>query len=500
VDSGARTLALLSLLPTPLLVLGSAHELYLRNQLELEGYVSVLRPFWLGAIAAVAAGLVLAALRTRRWARAGWWAYQVAGAGFLLYSLLRALPWGDHLAAWVLDRLATSAVLVLVSLAAVARLTRLDPAVALKPLAAFAVLLAAQEAWRLGTRHEPPARGGTAATASPVLGGADADRPNVYQLVLDAYQPDHFDQAWPRGAPLDGFVYFREARSLYPATAPSMASLFTSRRQVAGPRHLQDALASPDALPRRLREAGYRTVAYVPGNVYPNPLEGFDAVVWHATGLAPEQARAMYRWLFPRLWAAVILPADLGDRLARAKGFGLSPEDLRQMRTLRASTPTQPLTTLSSFDRYLDQEAALPARGRYTLLHLLIPHDPFVLTEDCAFEPSRTNALSQSRCAALALQRFLRRLDELGRLRDSIVLVHSDHGAWSRERLDENTPALLLLKPAGASGVVVRRSEAASLLDVTPTLLAMVGVAASPRHEGRDLLGQGREARVGLDQ
>jgi hypothetical protein len=488
VDSRGLAVAVLSVLPTPLLVLGSAHELYLRNQRELDGFVSVLRPFWMGAFATTAVGLVLTALRARRWARIGLWAYHAGGAAFLVYSVLRALAWGDHLAAWTLDRTATVVILLLVYLAAVAWLARHDSAVAMKPLAAFAVLLLAQEAWRMGSRLATVGAAEDVARPVPALAGTDPSLPNVYHLVLDAFQPDHFDEAWPKDAPLDGFVYFRAARSLFPATAPSMASLFTSRTDVKGPRFLQDALASPDSLPRRLRAAGYRSVAYLPPNIYPDPLEGFDGVVWHTVRLPPEQTGALHRWLFPRLWLAVTLPADLVDRLSRASLLGLPPDELRQMRSLKGSTLTQPITTLHSFERYLDQEASLPARGRYTLVHLLVPHNPFVLTAECAFSPARTDVMTQSRCAALLARRFLARLDGLGRLRDSIVLIHSDHGDWAGGPIDAGQPALFLLKRGRASGSMARRSEPVTLVDVTPTLLSVLGLPGSPAYQGRGLL------------
>jgi hypothetical protein len=478
-------------LPTPLLVLGSAHELFLRNQHELDGFVGVLRPFWLAAGLAAAVGFVLTRLQGRRWGRAALWAYHAVGGTFLVYSVLRALPWGDHIAAWTLDRTASVLILLLVSGVVVARSARHDPAIALKPLAAFAVVLLAHEAWRMGTRLAPAPTAETAPEPAPAPTGTDPSLPNIYHLVLDGFQPDHFDDAWPRDAPLDGFVYFREARSLFPATAPSMASLFTSRRDVRGPRFLQDALADPQSLPSRLRAAGYRTVAYLPPNIYPEPIGGFDGIVWHTVRLPPEQTGALHRWLFPRLWLAVALPADLVDRFSGAATLGLPPDELRQMRSLKGSTLTQPVSTLLSFERYLDHEAALPARGRYTLVHLLVPHNPYVLAADCTFSPARTDVLTQSRCAALVLRRFLGRLEALGRLRDSIVLVHSDHGDWTGGPLQAGQPALLLLKPERASGAAVRRSEPASLLDVAPTLLAAVGLPGGPAYEGRTLLGGG---------
>ena len=57
-------------------------------------------------------------------------------------------------------------------------------------------------------------------------------------------------------------------------------------------------------------------------------------------------------------------------------------------------TTAAPLTMAAA----IDQEADLPATGRYTLLHLLVPHVPFVLDADCRTR-AVTEPVEQSACA-----------------------------------------------------------------------------------------------------
>ena len=57
----------LSVWPTPLLVLGSAHELFLRNQKGLDGVLADLMPFWLVSIGAVACAWMLALVSSKPW-------------------------------------------------------------------------------------------------------------------------------------------------------------------------------------------------------------------------------------------------------------------------------------------------------------------------------------------------------------------------------------------------------------------------------------------------
>ncbi|MET0552304.1 MAG: hypothetical protein ABW221_04660 [Vicinamibacteria bacterium] len=486
-----RSTLLLAVLPTPLLVLASAHELYLRNQRELDGAVSVLVPFWLAAAALAALGAVLTALARRPWARVALVAYHAAGGTFLVYSLLRASSWGGHLAAWVFDQTAGALLVLAVYGAAVALFARRDPRAIARPLALFAAVLLAQEAFRLGSRLAP-APGIAEPAAAPDLGATDPRLPNVYHLVLDAFQPDIFDLVWPHDAPLDGFVYFRGARALYGATVPSMSSTFLSLR-APRPNAMAEALASPDSLPARLRTAGYRTVAYLPPSVYPDQSRAWDAVVWHEATLPPGAAAELHRSLFARLWLATTLPTGPVDRLLGRNIFGLAADDMRDLRNQRLSTLTQPIVTLLSFERFLRDEPQLPAAGRYTLVHLLVPHNPFVLTADCSQREVRrgTDVLAQSGCAALVMRRFLDRLRGLERMEGSVVVVQSDHGSYvrfeSRASQQENS-ALWLLKTPGAGGPLVRRAEEVSLLDLTPTLLQVLGLPLRPSYEGRPLL------------
>ena len=93
----------LALLLPPVVVLGAAHELYLRNQGELDRTVSVLHPFWAAAAAAVLAAALVRRAGARAPFRVALWAYYLGGLAFALWSFLRALPLADHLARWTLD-------------------------------------------------------------------------------------------------------------------------------------------------------------------------------------------------------------------------------------------------------------------------------------------------------------------------------------------------------------------------------------------------------------
>ncbi len=138
----------------------------------------------------------------------------------------------------------------------------------------------------------------------------------------------------------------------------------------------------------------------------------------------------------------------------------------------------------------MKEEERLPASGRYSFTHLLMPHPPYVLRPDCSYEPSgaKTDMLAQTQCTMELLFDFLGVLQTLGRFEDSLILVHGDHGGHYRMRdgklidyRSRSLRSLLLVKPVGRGQedrfeVSPRKS---SLLDIAPTILDCVGIDVS---------------------
>lgn len=267
---------------------------------------------------------------------------------------------------------------------------------------------------------------------------------------------DLFDAAWPQGAPLQGFVYFTKARSLFDATVPSMASVFTSRARTPHP-PLENALAAPDSIPALLRKAGYRTLAYLPPGVLSAATPRVRRGRLARSEAARPEAVVLHRSLFARLWFATLLPSGIIDRLEGRNAFGFAADDMRSLRHQKMSVLTQPVTSLLSFDRYLEHEALLPASGRYTLIHLLLPHNPVLpYTAPIGDIRAGTDAPHSRAARLMCCWWFLEHLDRLGRLRGSTVLVQSDHGSSVRllngalVSTTGDDSALLLIKPRDA--------------------------------------------------
>jgi hypothetical protein len=473
-------------------VLASAHELFLRNQDDLDRTVSVLYPFWGAAAAAVLAASLLQRASRYGPARVLLAVYYSAGFGFVAWSFLRAIPASAHLARWILDTGAGSALFAAAWAVATFALVRRVPHRALEPLlAVLAALLLGREAFafaaRLDREPAPPPRD----VAAELGRGGPPDRPNVYHLLLDALPDDVFDAARPAGreSGLDGFVRFR-ARAPMRSTQAVLPTILTGRRMAGdSASQVREALLGEASLLRAVRAEGYRTLGFVPRFLYGDHREAFDVAVVHGENLEEPDLPALHAAVFLRLWTFGVLPRALGERLAAGRVLGFETAFFQMAGIERLSTYAQPLVSRLSFEELLALEPRLPPRGRYTYVHLLLPHNPYVLLSDCSrSEAGPTDLLEQTRCSLLLLARLVETLRRLDRLDGSVLLVHGDHGSGEVLRDGRLVPdedawlrTLVLVKPVGASGAGPREArERADLVDIAPTVLALVGIDPPP--------------------
>jgi arylsulfatase A-like enzyme len=103
--------------------------------------------------------------------------------------------------------------------------------------------------------------------------------------------------------------------------------------------------------------------------------------------------------------------------------------------------------------------------------------------------------------------RLMDKLQELGRLKDTAILVFGDHGEGLGEYLSPNGDRhvghihylyecymrvpLLLYRPGGEAGLV--RNEPVTLLDIGPTITQMMGFKTPSFYQGRSLLASPRK-------
>ena len=505
----------LALVPTPLLLFVSpALRLYVGNQEELYYQSSVLGPFLLLALFTAVVGALMWALSGTpllRMSRYVTWGYLLFAPFLLAYRVLGSaaseLPALVGLAVgWSIE---SAAGLVLWCLgwvvASVVSARRFSPSSIAKLMAAFGLVLLAGDALTFATALTTmprPTAGSKTALNDVSVPERVATGVNVYHIVLDAFQTDVLEilRTPELDKELGGFTYFSNNRAIYHSTVMSLSSTFTSHRYLYDKPRADYIEASFRDLSTitRFANAGYWTLAVVPGS---DPLEthedGFRDVFHHVNNF--ERSSAANATAFRNLWMVANIPPVVLEGIA-ARGW-LSERtqgELRRTRAGRALSDSAPVASAMSFRELIDGEEGLGNAGRYTFVHLMIPHSPYVLREDCSYREWQRaeNPLAQTKCTLGLLAEFLGELDRLGRFEDSLILVHGDHGAPFRTHGNRlvrtrarslSTP--LLIKPPGTprSRNLVVCDVDSTLLDVAPTVLDFAGLASGDSFEGSSL-------------
>jgi arylsulfatase A-like enzyme len=325
----------------------------------------------------------------------------------------------------------------------------------------------------------------------------ESPKPNVVVVVLDTFRADRLavyggrrgltpflDELAARGA------VFERAYAASSWTSPSIASLLTSRvplQHAVG--DFDSALGDSEVtLAETLRPLGYDTAGFSA-----NPLltaergyaQGFDT--WNAYR-AGEKGLAKIRGAHLRSEVRAWLDARASPEVEQPVLLYLHFMDNHS-----SYNPPAPLRSLFAPGLESGEIAALNAR-----LHDRRAPDRFSsFTEE---EVAQLRALYDGESVALdtQLRLLFKDLEARGLLDDSFAVVTADHGEEFREHglmvhgnslfeASVRVP-LLLIGPGIEPGL--RVAEPVSLVDVAPTLLALLGRPPPPSFEGRSLLPQ----------
>ena len=297
---------------------------------------------------------------------------------------------------------------------------------------------------------------------------------------------------------LDGFTYYSRNTSIYHSTTMSMTSVLLGRKYAYDRTRLDyvsQAFSARTSLLYWLKTKGYKTLGVVPGQ---RTQEGRDpagtqrdsSLLGYVVNFDDQIKRDLFdlsTTAFRNLWLYSTLPGPIRDEVSDRGWFtGLDREDLRLLGNRRLLPRSAQVLSHLGFETFLREEDKLSSGGRYTYIHLLIPHWPFNLRADCSFQAGdvKTSPVEQSKCGMALVSQFVTTLKKLGRFQDSLILIHGDHGGFFRTRNGSLTPydrsrslrALLLVKPFGvaATGGMLQSDTETTLLDVKPGLMNAV--------------------------
>jgi hypothetical protein len=145
---------------------------------------------------------------------------------------------------------------------------------------------------------------------------------------------------------------------------------------------------------------------------------------------------------------------------------------------------------------YISRVRVTPDRPSYKFLHLVTPHAPLVSNEDCSFTGkelsySMETFSNQTRCTLQTTVGLLRKLKQEGVYRQSLVMIHGDHGGGvafemrgkdglptdSMRALNHmwgNPLPVLMVKPPDAEGPLRVSDKQVSLTDIPATVAELL--------------------------
>ncbi|MEW6270168.1 MAG: sulfatase [Thermodesulfobacteriota bacterium] len=302
-------------------------------------------------------------------------------------------------------------------------------------------------------------------------------RRNVVLISLDTLRGDHLDGSLG-GIPLmpelrriaERGTAFESAFSTYPSTSGSHMSMFTglypSVHQVVFATH---TLASTiPTLPEVLAGAGYATVAVTEDAMlaaHAGFMRGFDyyrelkgKTIWETKGQIEETFGTGLRWI---------------EQHPDERFFLF-------LHTYEVHVPYEPPPEYDVFKTWERDGEQVP-------IDATTPK----------FVADRHRYAGEARYTDAVVKRLFERLDELGVLDETIVVVTSDHGdefgehgtiGHAKHAYDEVLHVPLVIVAPGLVPREKRIATPVSLVDLMPTLLSLVHVAPPPRVQGRSLV------------
>lgn len=390
-------------------------------------------------------------------------------------------------------------------------------------IAAFASVLLFQTLGLI-TGLGRPERPANEAKRLQAANAGNAELPPIVHLMLDSYMGldgmnapgTHFGtlRAEQERFYLEqGFQLYPQAYSRHGKTVNSLPEMFSygQGERASQPRNVQFTTAPELPYFVDLDREGYRTSASTPSFV--------DLCVNQPLTLCRNYNRSDLSSLTDSSLSAIDRARIIGLTLIELSKVSAIPALLTynqfgrlagtERRRLFNRTKLYSLTGFAQFDAFTADLATLKA-GEARFIHLLVPHDPFIMDDTCSLLPepqwidehgpasfaARDAAYArQLRCLTNgAIARMLTALDNTEAGRSAIVIIHGDHGSRTIDAVptsdgpDPDERAMTLTHSAffamrvPGEAAAIRRGRAA--LDELIGGFAATGFAAAPEPAG----------------
>jgi hypothetical protein len=273
---------------------------------------------------------------------------------------------------------------------------------------------------------------------------------NVYELILDAFQGEMYQYLISQDMvdEISGFTYFpnfyTNAGRTQWSTALSVRGTLIDDFSRQSP---------PEWMVGAFQDGKFADMFSAGVGLYLYPHYGYycyaSAALCKPTLMRMKSAN--YKIIID-LWFLKLLPLTVQrvldsrsqrvDRAGNRKDWNYGFSITRRVLGVPSVNPKHvPVFSIDNFMEMLDDESQRPPSGQYVFSHMIVPHGPAVLDGSCNYlrsepEPSEQfdRIVQHHECGIRLINLLVKRLRELNRLENSLIIVHSDHGTWAHPK------------------------------------------------------------------
>lgn len=340
---------------------------------------------------------------------------------------------------------------------------------------------------------------------------------NVIILVLDAFRSDIFQEIIREDSSyadiFEGFTFFRNSVSGYPATRLSIPHMLTGQyydNSMPFTEWKEKAYTST-SIPKQLKDEGYRAdvFPFEPATLHYSSDIADNFVINESSRLAAADVGFMFDLALFR-HVPIFLKQRIYDHqkwFLKQVFFKLDQRTCRPHSDRFSSEAFQQSPDIRFIDDMLKQANTNSIQPAFKFYHLSLPHRPIILNENlelARLNGTRHNYKNYAKASLRITELFLEKLKEINAFENSMIFVVSDHGVPYFQSKSANSMGLMdmrglqsalpmglnlfLVKPFGQSGGEVKISDAPVVLsDIACTILASESKTGCNVPQGRNV-------------
>lgn len=266
-------------------------------------------------------------------------------------------------------------------------------------------------------------------------------KPNIYLLTFDAFSSYAFEKIIKKEdirSNFKGFTFYKNNSSNYSHTSLSVPSFLTGTIHDFDNSILEwKDIYRKKGIITEMIDRGYNVWQYVQSDSMKHrDVKNIKTNV----SILLEKSKSN---LLVELYDYILLrisPQFLHQEIYNV-GSGIISKKIKELKNNEnLSIPGEHYRALGSkflFETVINEEELRPNKGIFLHAHIYLPHGPYVIDEKAKYVSEKYDGKTgikryhmQAEGVIFLLDKFLKKLKEQNKFKDSLIIINSDHGSW----------------------------------------------------------------------